>query len=330
MKYLYLMIIFFIIFCEILTSPDKWYNDPERNTILQKILKSFGLDGPIYLDIPTEDLSSITKNIKNIINVDNNDNRIKKYLQIEPSSYNHPLITFKSFDLIKNSINIKSLYLKIDYVFLDNFEEPLKVKIFLLLNNNDNNEEEEEDVGNFIFKHNKNINSKKIFTLQVPLNLTIFNHAIPNIKDEIKLLIKFEETILPTIIQIENVYLEAVVLDSNDRIKRHSDKNCQNEKGEKLCCIKKSNINFEEIGWNFIVSPKILQAQFCQGDCYHPDNNMLLSNVLSKFKHLQDIEHKSCCYPTEYIPLNVSIFKSGLTIETRTLNNLMAKKCSCY
>nr|AAT79346.1 DAF-7 [Strongyloides ratti] len=322
------MVIGSIVFYEIQISTETWYNDPERNTILQQVLKSFGLEKPIYLDIPKKDLLSVTRNIKNTISIEENDNKIKKYLQIEPISYDHPFIVFRSVDLIKDSINIISLSLKIDYIFIDKFdEEPLSAKIILLLNDIDN---EKENLGDFIFKYNKNINSKKTFTLQIPLNLTIFKNVIPQIGEKIKFLIKFKETTIPTIIEIENVYLEAVVTDSNDRVKRHNEKSCDNELDKNLCCIKKSNINFEEIGWNFIVSPKNFQAQFCQGDCYHSSNNMLLSGVLNKLKHLQDIEHKSCCYPTEYIPLNVSIFKSGLTIETRTLNNLIAKKCSCY
>uniref|UniRef100_A0A0K0F0Z5 TGF_BETA_2 domain-containing protein n=1 Tax=Strongyloides venezuelensis TaxID=75913 RepID=A0A0K0F0Z5_STRVS len=328
MKYYYIIAIIFITFCQTLASSGRWYNDLERNRILQNILTSFGLKKPIFLDIPTENLVGMTRNIENVVEDKEKENKIKKYLQIEPISYNHPIAIFRSDDLIKNSISIKALSLKIEYSVIGDLEEPLSANVLLLLNNND---DENEHLGNFIFdSHNNGNLKKKRYTLQMPLNLTVFKNYISEIGDMMKFLIKFNETPKPVIIKIENVYLEAVVIDNSDRVKRNSDKNCENEDGKSMCCVKKTNINFEEIGWNFIVSPKNFQAQFCHGDCYHSGNNMLIGGVLNKLKHLQDIKYKSCCYPIEYIPLNVSIFKSGLTVETRTLNNLIAKKCTCY
>uniref|UniRef100_A0A0N4ZDQ0 Transforming growth factor beta-like protein n=1 Tax=Parastrongyloides trichosuri TaxID=131310 RepID=A0A0N4ZDQ0_PARTI len=325
-KYYLIIIVLSIFFTEGFTSSTKWYDDPEKSRVLNLILQSFGLDKPIPIEIPFDNLLSVTRNIKNSFHNPDEDDKNKKYLQIEPISYKYPFITFRNIDLMRSN-NIKSISLTIEYIFDGIFEEPINANVLLLI---DEDNIINEDIGKFMFDGVQNDDLNKIHTLKIPLNLTTFTSAVSKRNDYVKFIINFKETHKPVIIKLKNVYLDVVAVDSNERVKRNNDRECINENKKKTCCVKKTEINFDEIGWNFIVAPKTLQAQFCHGDCVHATNNLLLGGVLNKIGNDNEIPHRSCCFPTEYIPLNISIFKNGMTVETRTLNNLLAKRCSCY
>ena len=39
------------------------------------------------------------------------------------------------------------------------------------------------------------------------------------------------------------------------------------EEGAQSCCVEKVEVDFQELGWDFILSPRSLQFSFCRGSC---------------------------------------------------------------
>uniref|UniRef100_A0A0N4Z4J4 TGF_BETA_2 domain-containing protein n=1 Tax=Parastrongyloides trichosuri TaxID=131310 RepID=A0A0N4Z4J4_PARTI len=105
---------------------------------------------------------------------------------------------------------------------------------------------------------------------------------------------------------------------------------CDGDHSKDSCCMKTFEIDFELMNWDFIISPRTLKANYCYGECKGVFKRSTISNALSKLQDSTDFKYKSCCHPIEYRPINVTIFINKSIVETKVLNDLLIKKCSCY
>ena len=62
------------------------------------------------------------------------------------------------------------------------------------------------------------------------------------------------------------MFLELELLDGSTRHKR-TPHTCQAEANETKCCLYDLMIDFEKVGWEFVIAPKRYNAFICSGEC---------------------------------------------------------------
>uniref|UniRef100_A0AC35TFL6 ACB domain-containing protein n=1 Tax=Rhabditophanes sp. KR3021 TaxID=114890 RepID=A0AC35TFL6_9BILA len=130
--------------------------------------------------------------------------------------------------------------------------------------------------------------------------------------------------------RIDNVFLELDVVKSHKRSKRHVECSGKNN-NEGGCCLKPLIIDFVKMGWSVVVAPKVVNLHYCNGQCNGLQSQTKQSYFLQKLHEMGQVQHTSCCFPTEYEPLNVSIvLPDGFTVVTKTIHDLITTKCTCY
>lgn len=62
------------------------------------------------------------------------------------------------------------------------------------------------------------------------------------------------------------MFLELELIDGSGRSKRTSNI-CQTGTNETKCCLYDLMIDFEKVGWEFVIAPKRYNAYICSGEC---------------------------------------------------------------
>ena len=62
------------------------------------------------------------------------------------------------------------------------------------------------------------------------------------------------------------MFLELEVIDENGRSKR-APNICTAGSNETKCCLYDLMIDFEKVGWEFVIAPKRYNAYICSGEC---------------------------------------------------------------
>lgn len=104
------------------------------------------------------------------------------------------------------------------------------------------------------------------------------------------------------------------------------------------CCRERVFIEFNQVGMEFIISPRGYYANYCRGSCTTAAANALRSThntVLNNYakvnpKGARQLGLKTCCSATDYESLTV-MYTNPKTqeIHNRTMNNLIVKSCGC-
>lgn len=63
------------------------------------------------------------------------------------------------------------------------------------------------------------------------------------------------------------MYLELEMIGSSGRSKRSAPKVCEAGSNETKCCLYDLVIDFEKVGWEFVIAPKRYNAYICNGAC---------------------------------------------------------------
>nr|AVV64049.1 Growth/differentiation factor 11 [Anisakis simplex] len=85
------------------------------------------------------------------------------------------------------------------------------------------------------------------------------------------------------------MYMELTTVDEWTRRKRSSTEKCTREMNEPSCCLYSLQVNFERAGWDFIIAPKLYDAQMCSGECrLHHVSTFLIILVLNFRYHDED------------------------------------------
>ena len=105
----------------------------------------------------------------------------------------------------------------------------------------------------------------------------------------------------------------------------HSDE-CDSITEPSNCCRRYNiEINFERIGWNFIIAPKTLNTSVCVGVC--PKNSRLFSDELRAQVFINaDKFLNPCCQPEKMAKVSILYFE---TIDKIRLSHTPMKVLSC-
>ncbi|KAL3070895.1 hypothetical protein niasHS_017020 [Heterodera schachtii] len=96
------------------------------------------------------------------------------------------------------------------------------------------------------------------------------------------------------------------------------------------CCLYDLMIDFESIGWNFVIAPKLYNAYICSGGCN--GLGMGVNSVSMTRQHAASaakIDHYQCCHPKEYAGIMILFVKENNEVLAREVPNMVAKECGC-
>ncbi|CAB3402229.1 unnamed protein product [Caenorhabditis bovis] len=108
------------------------------------------------------------------------------------------------------------------------------------------------------------------------------------------------------------------------------------------CCLYNLMIDFEKIGWDWIIAPTKYNAYMCRGDCKYNAHHFSISDtghskIMKAAMRMSDNTRRMldtvgvCCHPTdyryEYIRL-IYVNRDG-RVSVANVNGMIAKRCAC-
>lgn len=90
------------------------------------------------------------------------------------------------------------------------------------------------------------------------------------------------------------------------------------------CCVSRFVLNFTEIGWDYIVAPRRIHADTCQGECTvenvairRPDEVKMLRTV------------NMCCVPTRMEPMTILYMTTSENLAIKHVADVRTSRCGC-
>lgn len=90
-------------------------------------------------------------------------------------------------------------------------------------------------------------------------------------------------------------------------------------------------INFNEIGWDFVITPKDVNIGDCGGQCLDADNNIAHAVVKQLLQNLHPSRNAGilCCQGANYKEISALYFKSKHEIIIGSMPKIIVKECRC-
>ncbi|XP_069126925.1 growth/differentiation factor 8-like [Argopecten irradians] len=116
------------------------------------------------------------------------------------------------------------------------------------------------------------------------------------------------------------------------RVKRQAGRrDCIQGDGEDRCCRFRTQINFHDIGWNWVIAPTEYEAFHCEGSC--PDR-FKMANTFTGIKstlHKMDPSRFSapCCIPSSFKPLTILHEDAYHNLVFTDLADMVVQDCKC-
>jgi len=125
----------------------------------------------------------------------------------------------------------------------------------------------------------------------------------------------------------ETTFLELETFDfRSGRNRRNSQNLCRVEANQTGCCLYDLVIDFEKVGWEFVIAPKRYNAYICNGEC---DPVQMSKSPLGRIAMHAHVDHFLCCHPKEYTGITIVYVDESNQIWVREVPNMVAKKCGC-
>ncbi|XP_033736807.1 growth/differentiation factor 8-like [Pecten maximus] len=100
------------------------------------------------------------------------------------------------------------------------------------------------------------------------------------------------------------------------------------------CCMKPLTINFQDIGWDSIVSPVSFQANYCYGSCeaqhqaHYNHTQMIQDHRWNQNEWNMMRQLTPCCAPISYSSLSI-MYVDNNDLQVHFVPNLVATACGC-
>lgn len=119
--------------------------------------------------------------------------------------------------------------------------------------------------------------------------------------------------------------LEMINLKSGGRSRRNPHHVCTSAADK--CCLHDLVIDFEKIGWDFVIAPKRYNAYICSGHCNNMTTSLYSRGDAAK---KANFDHFHCCHPKEYTGITILFVQQESDIVMmREVPNMVAKDCGC-
>ncbi|KAJ8949168.1 hypothetical protein NQ318_021659 [Aromia moschata] len=123
-------------------------------------------------------------------------------------------------------------------------------------------------------------------------------------------------------------FVEISTMESKRRVRRNIGLNCEDNANEPLCCRYPLMVDFERIGFDFIIAPKRYDAHMCAGDCPFV--------TLQKYAHTHLIQMSKpstttqpCCAPRKMSAMSMLYFDEQLNVVFGSLPGMVVDRCGC-
>ncbi|XP_060066914.1 bone morphogenetic protein 2-like [Ylistrum balloti] len=138
-------------------------------------------------------------------------------------------------------------------------------------------------------------------------------------------------------VHLSNNFTPVLNMDAEERpilkrAKRQAGRrDCTHGDGEDRCCRFRTQINFHDIGWDWVMAPTDYEAFHCEGSC--PDRFKMASTFtgIKSTLHKMDPSRFSapCCIPSSFKPLTILHANSYNTLVFTDLADMVVQDCKC-
>ncbi|CAD5117590.1 DgyrCDS6348 [Dimorphilus gyrociliatus] len=105
------------------------------------------------------------------------------------------------------------------------------------------------------------------------------------------------------------------------RVRRETEGGCD---PYRHCCVSRFVLNFTEIGWDYIVAPRRIHADTCQGEC--TVENVAIKRP-SEVKMLRTVN--MCCVPTRMEPMTILYMTTSENLAIKHVADVKTSRCGC-
>ncbi|KAL4712534.1 hypothetical protein ACJJTC_007550 [Scirpophaga incertulas] len=124
-------------------------------------------------------------------------------------------------------------------------------------------------------------------------------------------------------------YIDVSLKDNSHKRKRRTiAMDCTENTKEVRCCRYPLVVNFEEFGWDWIIAPKLYDANYCSGECPY--------SFLQKYPHTHLVHLAApqgsggpCCAPRRMSSMSMLYFDHDLNIIYGTIPGMVVESCGC-
>ncbi|XP_071538486.1 growth/differentiation factor 8 isoform X2 [Panulirus ornatus] len=104
---------------------------------------------------------------------------------------------------------------------------------------------------------------------------------------------------------------------------------CTNNNMESRCCRYPLVVNFVELGWDFIVAPKVYEANFCNGECPFLYAHKYAHTSLIQKLNSTNAKHGPCCGARKLSPMKMLYYDHDHKIKFDTIQDMVVDRCGC-
>ncbi|XP_073503953.1 growth/differentiation factor 8-like [Phyllobates terribilis] len=122
-------------------------------------------------------------------------------------------------------------------------------------------------------------------------------------------------------------FIEVRLIDMPKRFRRESGIDCDDSSGS-LCCRYPFIVDFEDIGWDWVIAPKKYKANYCTGECG--------LQFLQKYPHSHVINQANqegptgpCCSPNKLSSINMLYFNEDAEVIQGKIPGMVVDRCGC-
>ncbi|CAD5216555.1 unnamed protein product [Bursaphelenchus okinawaensis] len=126
-----------------------------------------------------------------------------------------------------------------------------------------------------------------------------------------------------------NQYLEFEIFDMPGRSRRSTPNVCHAGQNETKCCLYDLIIDFEKVGWEFVIAPKRYNAYICNGDCNAQSQGMPLVSTHGSMTAKTQTDFFQCCHPKDYTGVTIVYVTESNQIWVKEVPGMVARKCGC-
>ncbi|KAG8558664.1 hypothetical protein GDO81_017095 [Engystomops pustulosus] len=123
-------------------------------------------------------------------------------------------------------------------------------------------------------------------------------------------------------------FIEVKVTDAPKRFRRESGIDCDDHSAETMCCRYPLLVDFEAIGWDWVIAPKKYKANECSGECG--------IDFLQKYPHSHLVNQANqkgytgpCCSPTKLSSINMLYFNDDAEVIQSKVPGMVVDRCGC-
>ena len=116
-----------------------------------------------------------------------------------------------------------------------------------------------------------------------------------------------------------------VTSDAKRRYRRSDALTCSENSTEHRCCRYPLTVSFAEFGWEWVIAPTHVKADYCSGECRMTLQNKTPYSWIAS----QTSEGGSCCTPSKMTALPLLYFDQHGDVVFQMLQNMRVERCGC-